>query len=228
MTHRLPLLKLLKSADFNDWQLLLLTHDRAWYEIAKQQLENWTHCELFAERVGDYDRPMLREDQDHLSQAIDYLTTGDVKASAVYVRTEFELVLKWACTELGLAVKYHPDPRKMSASDFWEAVNGATFDKIPPVQRRTDNSGKKHWWQPALGKTSVVPVDLKARITHSLSWIMNPLSHSESVNRFRQEIEDAVFAVNDLEQAVREAVLMRRAGPTVLREMLLTLLKQKV
>ena len=71
MAHRLPLLKLLKSADFTDWQLLLLTHDRAWYEIAKQQLEGWAHCELFAQRVGDYDQPMVREDQDHLSQAID-------------------------------------------------------------------------------------------------------------------------------------------------------------
>ena len=224
MAHRLPLLKLLKSADFTDWQLLLLTHDRAWYEIAKQQLEGWAHCELFAQRVGDYDQPMLREDQDHLSQAVDYLTAGDLKAAAVYVRTKFELVLKWACNELGLAVKYHPDPRKMRASDFWEAVNGARFDKIPPVQRRIDNNGNEHWWQPALDKTSVVPIDLKARITHSLSWVMNPLSHSESVDRYRLEIEDAIFAVNDLEQAVREAITMRRAGPVVLREMLISIL----
>src|SRR5262249_26766281 len=109
MAHRLPLLKLLQDPKFTGWQICLMTHDRAWYEIAKQQLEGWHHSELFAQRVGDYDQPMLRQDQDHLSTAIDHLTRGDVKAAAVYVRTKFELVLKWACHELGLAVKYNPD-----------------------------------------------------------------------------------------------------------------------
>ncbi|HEY5704121.1 MAG TPA: hypothetical protein VIS96_00940 [Terrimicrobiaceae bacterium] len=57
MAHRLPLLKLLKLRGFADWQILLLTHDRAWYEIARQQLggDGWAHCELFTQRVGDYD-----------------------------------------------------------------------------------------------------------------------------------------------------------------------------
>ena len=144
MAHRLPLLGLLGSREFTDWQILLLTHDRAWYEIAKRQLEGWTHCELFAQRVGDYDQPMLRVDQDYLSTAIDYLHIGDVKAAAVYVRTKFELVLKWACQQLGLAVKYNPDPRRTAASDFWSALKGATFDRIPPVGRATDSKGESH------------------------------------------------------------------------------------
>ncbi len=51
---------------FKNWQVLLLTHDRAWYEIAKQQLDGWAHFELFSQRVGDYEQPLPRADHNHL------------------------------------------------------------------------------------------------------------------------------------------------------------------
>jgi hypothetical protein len=227
MAHRLPLLKLLRDRTFAGWQILLLTHDRAWYEIAKQQLEGWSHCELFAQRVGDYDQPMLRDDQDCLSTAIDHLTAGDVKAAAVYLRTEFEQVLKWGCQQLGLSVKYNPDPRKIPASDFWAALKSATLDKIPAIGRVIDSKGRSIWWQPPPAATRVVSVALEKQVEHALKWILNPLSHSESVNRYRAEIEDAIFVINDLEREVREALVMRQAGPVALREMLLSLLLTK-
>ncbi len=227
MAHRLPLLRILRE-HFSSWQVLLLTHDRAWYEIARQQLTNgWIHQELFTQQVGDYEQPLLRQDQDHLGWAIDFLVQGHVKAAAVHVRTKFEEVLKWACSELGIAVKYHPDPRKVSAKDFWAAVSGATWEDIPPVGRATDGHGKPRWWQPAPDKKPVVPTALKERIAHALSWVMNPLSHSHSVDRYRAEIEDAIFAVNDLEQAIRHAIAMRQAGPVLLREMLLGLMERR-
>ncbi|MBI5770017.1 MAG: hypothetical protein HZA93_19735 [Verrucomicrobia bacterium] len=227
MAHRLPLLRILRER-FSSWQVLLLTHDRAWYEIARQQLNNgWIHHELFTQQVGDYEQPLLRQDQDHLGWAIDFLAQGHVKAAAVHVRTKFEEVLKWACCELGLAVKYHPDPRKMSAKDFWAAVSGATWEDVPPVGRATDGHGKLRWWQPTPNKKPVVPTALKERIAHALSWVMNPLSHSHSVDRYRAEIEDAIFAVNELEQAIREAIVTRQAGPVLLREMLLAIIKHR-
>lgn len=226
MAHRLPLLRVLRER-FASWQVLLLTHDRAWYEIAKQQLNGWAHQELFTQQVGDYEQPMSRSDQDHLCWAIDFLVQGHVKAAAVHIRTKFEEVLKWACHSLGIAVKYHPDPRKVSASDFWAAVSGATYDNIPAVASSTDANGKFRWWQPKPDAESVVSTELKERITHALSWVLNPLSHSQSVDRYRGEIEDAIFAVADLEQAIRHAIAIRHAGPVLLREMLLGLLNHR-
>jgi hypothetical protein len=226
MAHRLPLLKILIEK-FSSWQVLLLTHDRAWYEIASQQLNDWTHLELFTQQVGDYEQPLLRHDQDHLGWAIDFLVQGHVKAAAVHVRSKFEEVLKWACHSLGLAVKYHLDPRKITARDFWSAVSGATFDNIPPVKTATDAAGKPIWWQPKPATQHVVPPDLQSRIDHALSWVMNPLSHSQSVDRYRPEIEDAIFAVNDLETSIRQAIAMRQVGPVLLREMLLKILASR-
>jgi hypothetical protein len=223
MVHRMPLLNVLKSSRFTEWQVLMLTHDRSWYEIAKQELggDKWAHCELFARRVGDYDQPLVREDHDHLLQAIDFLEAGHVKAAAVHVRTRFEEVLKSACTRLELRVRYQPDPRRVKARDFWDAVSAATWDDIPSVRHATDSKGKLRWWQPEARATAVVPPKLKARIDHALTWVMNPLSHSQGVDGYRPEIEDAIFAVHELEQAVATALAMRQAGPVVLRQMLL-------
>ncbi len=226
MTHRLPLINVLRSR-FSSWQVLLLTHDRAWYDIARQQLPNWAHCELFTQRVGDYEQPLLRVDQDHLGWAIEFLHQGHIKAAAVHVRTKFEDVLKLACRELKLAVKYNPDPRKIPASDLWSAVSSATWESIPHVGCAQDAKGHFHWWQPATSMEPVVSSDLKKRISHALSWVMNPLSHSQSVDRYRQEIEDAVFVVNELEQQIEIAISASQAGPILLREMLVTLLKGK-
>ncbi len=61
---------------------------------------------------------MVREDQDHLMQAIDFLEKGYIKAAAVHVRSKFEEVLKLVCHNFGLAVKYHPNPRKVSTRDY--------------------------------------------------------------------------------------------------------------
>ncbi|EDY83158.1 hypothetical protein VDG1235_2782 [Verrucomicrobiia bacterium DG1235] len=227
MVNRLPLLKLLKTDGFKDWQTLLLTHDRVWYEIAKQQLGDWAHQELFTQRVGNYDQPILREDRDHLIQAIDFLHDGHVKAAAVHVRTKFELVLKWACHQLSLPVKYHSDPKKIPASDFWAALAGAKWEQIPPVRRHSDSKGAQIWIQPRPIQNPVVPELLKSEIIHALSWVMNPLSHSQSVDRYRPEIEDAIFAINDLEQAVHNAIAMKSVGPVVLREMFLGILKYR-
>lgn len=228
MAHRLPLLKVLKSSEFNSWQILLLTHDRAWYEIARQRLgDGWMRCELFAQRVGDYEQPLQRLDQDHLDSAIDFLSQGHVKAAAVHIRTKFEEVLKWGCSELRLAVRYELNPRDVSARDFWNAVSGAEWEDIPPVGRITDARRRQRWWQPSPVKTAVVSAELRDRISHALSWVMNPLSHSQSVDRYASEIEDAIFAVGDLEQAIRHATAMRQVGPVLLQSMLISVLKSR-
>ena len=39
----------------------------------------------------------------------------------------------------------------------------------------------------------VISLDLQRRVTHALSWILNPLSHSESVERYRAEIDEAAW-----------------------------------
>jgi energy-coupling factor transporter ATP-binding protein EcfA2 len=227
MAHRLPVLALVE-AEFVEkgWQVMLFTFDRAWYEVAKQRLggERWKRYELFASPLGDYDKPILLPDDEHLYRALTFLLQGEVKAAAVHVRTKFELILKGACEELGVAVKYRSRAEKVPASDFWAALKAVTVKTCPsPVW--IDNH---RWWQPPPEKVRVVPVELERQIEHAVSWVLNPLSHSEFVDRYRTEIEEAIFAVNELEQAVQRASSLARATPHSLMRMLVAVLKSHV
>jgi hypothetical protein len=206
MGNRLPALSLIEE-EFaaKGWQILLMTFDRAWYDIARQRLDGnrWARYELYAVRVGDYQRPVVKKDFDHLLRALAFLELGEVKAAAVHVRTEFELVLKEGCSSLKLPVKYNPNPRKVPASDLWSALKSASIEFMPPIATVVDKKGHFHSWQPKKHKLACVPTSLISAIDHSLSWVLNPLSHSESVESYRKEIEDAIWSVDRLRSRVR-------------------------
>ena len=45
ISHRIPVLKLLRK-EFHDWQLILMTHDRVWYDLAREYTRHegmWTY-----------------------------------------------------------------------------------------------------------------------------------------------------------------------------------------
>ena len=226
MANRLPVLSILEQY-FADWQIILLTFDRAWYEIAKQQLgsPDWRYYELFAVRVGDYERPLLIPDEEHLYRALEFLDAGQIKAASVHVRTAFEIVLKGACQRFGLSVKFHPDGRKVPASDLWGALQSATHDFVPARECFFDDKGKAHWNQPKNRRIPIIERSLQKRIQHAVSWVLNPLSHSESVDRYRAEIEDAIYAIDDLQVALERAKGRPSIRPTILIEEIVSLLK---
>ena len=187
MAHRRPLLEVLNE-HFSGWQVLLLTHDRAWYEMAKTQLTSgkWKYVEMFAVPFGPYEQPMVKSDVSHFERAKMFLRNGEVKAAAVHVRTQFEITLKLACKELSLKVVYVDDPRRWEANQFWDTL-------------------KAHW----SNRSDLTK--LKADVSHSLSWVLNPHSHSRPVDHIRREITEAVDAVSRLDDEVLKEITNRKA-----------------
>jgi hypothetical protein len=227
MGHRLPVLKII-TTEFADkgWQVFLLTFDRAWYEVAKQRLDNsrWVFRELFSVRVGDYERPILLKDDDHLEKASSFLSQGEVRSAAVHVRAEFESVLKRACHRLRLPVRYEPDPRKLAASELWNALKSAKLEFHPPVATACNAKGLLCRWQPKKQQVPFVSPGLVLRIEHSVSWVLNPLNHDQSVERYRSEIEQAIVDVKELRSLVAKAIEGEFLLLTQKREWLLRLL----
>ena len=119
------------------------------------------------------------------------------------------------------------EAHKIPASDFWAALKSAAIEVAPPPKYHRQLGGGVRWWQPKTSTERGVPVALERRIEHAVSWVLNPLSHSQGVDRYRPEIEDAVFAMDELESVVRRAISIQIAGPIVLRQMLLTLLSDR-
>jgi len=228
MAHRRPLLKMLEQS-FSDWQVILITHERAWYEVAKQTMRSapWKHLELFAIRVGDYERPLVLPDRKHLDRALDFLLRGEVKAAAVHVRTQFEVVLKWACEELKVLVPFNSDPHALTLRDLFSALTNHRIEFQPAKAVFVDGSGKLHDRNTRPVLSPVIPPALVDRLEHTLSWVLNPLSHSETVERYRLEIEDAIFAMDELEATLKKS--MRSDFKQLLgqREMLMRVLQWK-
>jgi energy-coupling factor transporter ATP-binding protein EcfA2 len=217
MAHRRPLLKMLEQS-FEDWQVILLTHERAWYEVAKQKMRSapWKHLELYVVRAGDYERPIVITDKKHLDRALDFLSRGEVKAAAVHVRTQFEIVLRWACEALKVLVPFNSDPHALTLRDLFSGLTNQVIEFQPADAVFVNGAGKVIEKRTPLDWAPVIPPSLYDRLEHNLSWVLNPLSHSETVERYRLEVEDAIFAVDELEKTVERA--LRRDFPQQLRE----------
>lgn len=231
LANRLPVLRLVEK-EFIDkgWQVLLLTFDRAWYEVAKQQLrgELWSRYELFIAQAGNHEQPLLVPDEEHLYRALEFLEMGQVKAASVHVRTAFENLLKYACQQLGVAVKYHSDVRKVPASDLWSALKSHRYNVTPARQCLIDDKGKITWWRPKSQQKSAISGPLRQRVEHAVSWVLNPLSHSQTVDRYRLEIEDAIYVIDDLEREIRHAISVPSMRLTEGTEEILALLRAHV
>jgi energy-coupling factor transporter ATP-binding protein EcfA2 len=208
MTHRLPVLDLIRKefAETKGWQVFLFTFDRAWYEVARQRLpDTWKRYELYAVRIGDYEKPVLVPDDDSLLRALAFLEKGEIKAAAVHIRSKFEAVSKKACEQFKCRIPYTRDVSKIPSHEFWDALKTATVSQTTWQEKR-DNSGVVRFRKPWKNTYPILPEALKARIEHARSWVMNPLSHDDSLNRYRNEIEDALYAVEELERHVDHAM----------------------
>jgi hypothetical protein len=135
-----------------------------------------------------------------LVRALAFLEAGETKAAAVHVRSKFEEVIKNACARLKVPIAYDMEMDKATASTYWSALRAAELQFAGATQKPRPS-------MPA--EFAVVDGKLAERISHSLSWVMNPLSHSATINYYSAEIRDAIYAVEELECQINQAMKMR-------------------
>ena len=191
-SNRLPMLDLLK-AEFTDWQIVLLTHDRVWFEMARAHLPEteWAGIEMFegvdvAGHTHPVQRPLGSFDAvlGNLQTARDFLAANHEKASAVHARMAFEQVLKKFCAKQGVPVRFRDDPRHLTTNDLLDAIKGWLL--VPG--RGAQNTAL----QPR-----IVAVEAARRV------VLNAFSHSTPVTLARAEIESAIDAVQSLHAELR-------------------------
>ncbi|KKI99442.1 AAA family ATPase [Prochlorothrix hollandica] len=124
MSNRLPVIDILKEK-FDDYQIFLMTYDKEWYEILKRYFPNWKMVELYAGRGTDYEVPVLVENKKYLEKAQRYFQDHDYKAAAIYLRTAFEVKIKWFCDKENIPVKYQENPKHLTTDDFWIPIKNA-------------------------------------------------------------------------------------------------------
>ena len=183
MSNRLPVLDILNDEPFKNYQIFLMTYDRAFYEVVKQRKfrdEQWKTAEFYYKKINGYEIPIYAEEQKYIDKAKEHLKVNDFKACAVYVRTAFEAAMKRFCEEKGIWVRYSENPKELTSNDFWIRII--------------------RWQQ---NRPNVINQNLENKIESARKFTLNELSHASVANIYRKELEDAIDAVEELENVLK-------------------------
>jgi len=135
MSNRLPLLEILKKHFIEvdkdkQFQVIMTTYDKVWYELVRNYfgVEKWKYTEIYTKSLkdDDFEIPVIFNENGYLERAKHYLTEKDYKASAVYLRTEFERIVKTICDKQKIPVCYHKNQKETTSEDFWTAIESQT------------------------------------------------------------------------------------------------------
>jgi len=99
-SNRIPLLKILNE-DFKDFQIVMTTYDKQWYEVAKQffgtkSKDNWKYFEMYVDDFTyPYEIPVIIPFKSNIDKAEKYLAKHDYPACGIYLRKECERILDY-------------------------------------------------------------------------------------------------------------------------------------
>lgn len=187
LAHRLPLLRIIQDR-MADFQVILLTHDRVWFDLAQQYVsdsDDWVFYEMYRDEVRGaqtvFDVPVLKPQAGNAAEhfinlANRYLNGNDYRAAALYARASFEVKLKTYCSNRKVQVAYDADGRHLNTDHFLDAI-----------QRRL-------LWN---GTRSLCIFNLQ-RVRLFREGVLNPSAHFHPVSLARTEIESAIRAVQSL------------------------------
>jgi len=186
LSNRLPVLKLLND-EFSDWQILLFTYDRVWFDLAREYTEHtgrWAYLALreLPASSGQPGRPHVEPCADLLGVAERHLQSGDLMAAAVYIRAAFETRIKNVCRDQGVKIPYKPDPKDVKIDQLWEAIVGR--------QRTRQANGDNDFIDPVLMN----------EVETVRSTVLNRLSHSGTPTLVSSEVKVALETVTKLQR----------------------------
>jgi energy-coupling factor transporter ATP-binding protein EcfA2 len=187
ISHRLPLLDLLQSAEFTDWQIILMTYDASWFEMACEQLpkNKWAKYRLHAKAHQEgWEMPVLETDAPYLDRALKHVQGGDFKAAGVYLRTAWENVMRTFCLAYQIKVPLRSSTYEYKAEEFWNLV-------------------KKYEFKPGF---RLVDDGLAGEITICRGYVLNPLCHNDPARPTREEVRRAHGALKRLKDLLEKDV----------------------
>lgn len=198
MSNRLPLLKIIKEhfVDCEDnFQIFMTTYDKIWFELVKSYFgnEDWEYIEMYPKKLKDedFEIPIILKNDDFITKAEQHLDARDYKAAAVYIRTEFERLVKVISEKLYLRVVYKTKSKEYKSDDFWKIINRDTN----------------------------VPDALKRKIETHRGTVMNPFSHYDLEKpEFRRELEATIEAVKELRDLHRSKQIKKQTEADKLKK----------
>ncbi|MBL7807779.1 MAG: hypothetical protein JNN28_08195 [Saprospiraceae bacterium] len=196
--NRLPLLKLLRT-HFTDFQVMVSTHDRAWFEVAREHLPQitWKWTEFFAEIRSEptrvFEHPLIIDPAlGYFEKAQLYFRTKDYPTCANYQRKWCEQFLK----------AYLQKNYRLEIGENEQAI---AITKLNTLFGKLEKFYKD------------CKVELPKTITEEFNLhrdtVMNPFSHDDLQSPvYRQELERGFRLIEELEKLkpLRKSVIAYR------------------
>ncbi len=163
-----------------DYQLLVLTHDKIFYEFVEQKIkenketENWKQIEMYCSL--DSKPIIIQENTTNIDKAKKYLATGDYSSAGNNIRIAIEKELDYLL----------PETIKVTFRDLEDAIK-----KL--FEYYKDNNC-----------LDLIDAGLEARLLQSKTILLNPSSHYDlRYNLFKTEVEKAIDLYDALKQMIK-------------------------
>lgn len=148
MSNRLPLLAILKN-ELPDYQIFMTTYDRAWFEVAKDNLNNsWKAIEMYVGEKDGFDVPVIiDENLEPFEKAEMYFKAHDYFAAGNYLRRTIEKLF-----EKLIPITYRLEAENLSStinkiSQYYDDC--ACTDLLPETTRQSIKQYKDIVFNPA-------------------------------------------------------------------------------
>ena len=185
MSHRLEVINIiLNDEDLKEYQKIILTHDRGFFEMAKDKFEHlqknkWNFFEMYVDDSGDFEKPFINnESLSYLEKAEGYFKSHDYSVSGNYLRKASEEVIKSKLLE--------------------------TFK--PKEKDGLDRTIQKY---EEMCKEFKIPISKNLQCLKELTKrVFNPSSHDDIVSPlYKKEINDAINLVKKLQELPQIEIL---------------------
>ncbi len=176
MGNRDAVLNILLDRVVNDYQLILMTHDRHFFEVAKSKINavnqggNWIKLEMYEDEIGNKKEPLILKSKTNLEKAKVFYKQKEFAASANHLRKATEHFVK------EYVPKQHQYDRSYSSLNLSQLI-----DKSRAVAR-----------QNGLPRTIIQDLDIMR------SHMFNPGSHYDVYTSLYQT--ELVKAIKTLEE----------------------------
>jgi hypothetical protein len=185
--HRIPVLEIIQHEFAKDrrYQVVLLTHDRVWFDVCRLQVEgkDWKPIELYARRGKGPDGSDFPERKDSAANLLERARfflddCHELPAAANYTRSALETALRSICEKRHVPIPFHRNPEKLMAETFISALRNEKLHKG--------------------GKWYLIPLSAQSQLRALRSTVLNALSHFNPTTITEPEIRKAIALAEKL------------------------------
>ncbi|MEA1982492.1 MAG: hypothetical protein U9N39_03015, partial [Campylobacterota bacterium] len=175
MNNRLSLIKILQD-EFSDFQIFFFTHEKALFDLVNEKM-TLAPYEIYVTKKDDYEMPFIKQSKSLLKQAIYQKDTQNYGCSANLLRQFTEkLLCEYLPTELTIGTKC----KKLNLDAL---LNKAiSFEDTKAANRNQEI------------------VDIFTKLKTFKKILLNDASHYSSTDIFKAELEEAIEALEILQE----------------------------